>query len=218
MTHDRREFLQTVAIGAAGFTAVSALPLDAQSAVFTRANRKMVVRADDIGMSRFCNIGAFEAIENGVVTAADVMLDSPGTEDALERLKKIPWISIGWHTHMWGACLRSQARAVAHREDRRIRREIQDRSCAGPGRGLRRGAGRGPRSTRQMREDPRQGSRHRRRQGECPVGQGHEPGHGRVRPGRQLHRAAAPQREIRGVPRQVSEAHQRPRRRTGRSW
>lgn len=111
MTHDRREFFRTVAVGAAGFTAISALPLAAQTAVSTRANRKMVVRADDIGMSKFCNIGTFEAIENGVVTAADVMLDSPGTEDALERLNKFPWISIGWHTHMWGAPVSDPKRA-----------------------------------------------------------------------------------------------------------
>jgi len=30
------------------------------------------------------------------------MLDSPGSEDALERLKAFPWISVGWHMHMWG--------------------------------------------------------------------------------------------------------------------
>ena len=65
--------------------------------------RKMVVRADDIGHSPVCNIGTFEAIERGVVTAADVMLDSPGTVDALQRLRKTPWLSIGWHMHMWGA-------------------------------------------------------------------------------------------------------------------
>jgi predicted glycoside hydrolase/deacetylase ChbG (UPF0249 family) len=65
--------------------------------------RKLIVRADDIGMSKVCNLGSFEAIENGVVTSADIMLDSPGTEDALERLKAYPWISVGWHTHMWGA-------------------------------------------------------------------------------------------------------------------
>jgi len=64
--------------------------------------RKMIVRADDIGFTKVCNIGSFEAIENGVVTAADVMLDSPGTEDALERLRAFPWISVGWHMHMWG--------------------------------------------------------------------------------------------------------------------
>ena len=72
----------------------------------------MIVRGDDIGMSKVCNIGSFEAIEKGVVTAADVMLDSPGTEDALERLKALPWISVGWHMHMWGAPV-TDARRVA---------------------------------------------------------------------------------------------------------
>ena len=65
--------------------------------------RKLIIRADDIGQSKVCNIGTFEAIENGVITSADVMLDSPGTEDALERLKAYPWIAVGWHMHMWGA-------------------------------------------------------------------------------------------------------------------
>jgi predicted glycoside hydrolase/deacetylase ChbG (UPF0249 family) len=54
-------------------------------------------------MSKVCNLGTFETIEHGVTTSADVMLDSPGTEDALERLKAYPWISVGWHMHMWGA-------------------------------------------------------------------------------------------------------------------
>ena len=62
----------------------------------------MIVRADDIGMSKVCNLGTFEAIDHGVVTSADVMLDSPGTEDALERLRAYPWLSVGWHMHMWG--------------------------------------------------------------------------------------------------------------------
>lgn len=68
-----------------------------------RSGRKMIFRADDIGFSEVCNIGSFEAIENGVVTVAAVMLDCPGTVDALERLKKLPWISVDWHMHMWGA-------------------------------------------------------------------------------------------------------------------
>ena len=63
---------------------------------------KLVVRADDIGYSNVCNIGSFEAIDHGVVTSADIMLDTPGTVDALERLRNYPWISIGWHTHFWG--------------------------------------------------------------------------------------------------------------------
>ena len=104
MTTDRREFMQTIGAGAAGFGLLAAFPSAAQTPEKGKAgNRKMVVRGDDIGMSKFCNFGSFEAIENGVVTAADVMLDSPGTEDALERLRALPWISVGWHGHMWGA-------------------------------------------------------------------------------------------------------------------
>ncbi|MBU9726200.1 ChbG/HpnK family deacetylase [Diplocloster modestus] len=63
---------------------------------------KLVIRADDIGYSNVCNIGSFEAIDHGVVTSADIMLDTPGTVDALERLRNYPWLSIGWHTHFWG--------------------------------------------------------------------------------------------------------------------
>ena len=65
--------------------------------------RKMIVRADDVGYTIVNNIGAFESIENGVVTSADVMLECPGTIDALERLKDMPWISVGWHPHFWGS-------------------------------------------------------------------------------------------------------------------
>ncbi|MDR1001246.1 MAG: ChbG/HpnK family deacetylase [Clostridiales bacterium] len=65
--------------------------------------KKMFIRCDDIGYSKVFNLGAFEALQNGVGTSADVMLDCPGTEDALCRLKEMPWISVGWHCHFWGA-------------------------------------------------------------------------------------------------------------------
>ena len=85
----------------------------------------MIVRADDVGHSRVCNIGSFEAIDKGVVTSADVMLDSPGTEDALERLRAMTWISVGWHMHMWGApVLDPKQRPLSCREERGVRREI----------------------------------------------------------------------------------------------
>ena len=64
---------------------------------------KLVIRADDVGYTKVHNLGTFETIDNGVVTAADVMLDCPGTEDALEKLRNYPWISVGWHAHFWGA-------------------------------------------------------------------------------------------------------------------
>ena len=95
---DRRAFVQMMAAGAVGLASAPALAAAPES-----RNRKMIVRADDVGQSKICNLGTFEAIEHGVVTAADVMLDSPGTEDALERLGAYPWLSVGWHMHMWGA-------------------------------------------------------------------------------------------------------------------
>lgn len=65
--------------------------------------RKIIVRIDDVGYTTVNNMGAFEVFDRGIGTAADVMLDTPGTEEALERLKAYPWLSIGWHTHFWGS-------------------------------------------------------------------------------------------------------------------
>lgn len=64
---------------------------------------KIITRVDDVGYSDVYNIGTFETIERGLATHADIMLDSPGTEDALIRLRAFPWISMGWHTHFWGS-------------------------------------------------------------------------------------------------------------------
>jgi predicted glycoside hydrolase/deacetylase ChbG (UPF0249 family) len=73
--------------------------------------KKMIVRIDDVGFSDVCNIGSFETIEKGLATSADVMLDSPGTDDALRRLKNFPWISVGWHGHMWGTPVLAPSKA-----------------------------------------------------------------------------------------------------------
>jgi len=65
--------------------------------------KKLIVRIDDVGYTDVCNIGAFETIYNGVATSADLMLDTPGSVDAMKRLKELPWISVGWHAHFWGS-------------------------------------------------------------------------------------------------------------------
>lgn len=66
-------------------------------------SRKMIIRADDVGYTQVNDIGAFESIDQGLVTAADVMLECPGTEAALQMLHDRPWISVGWHDHFWGS-------------------------------------------------------------------------------------------------------------------
>ncbi len=64
---------------------------------------KLIVRADDVGYTKTHNDGTFKAIDNGIVTTVDLMFDTPGTMDALTRMKDYPWISIGWHAHFWGS-------------------------------------------------------------------------------------------------------------------
>lgn len=79
--------------------------------------KRLVYRADDIGYTKTFNDGAFKAIENGIVTSADVMLDTPGSVDALERLRDYPWISVGWHSgHLWGSAV-ADPRLVPHMVD-----------------------------------------------------------------------------------------------------
>jgi predicted glycoside hydrolase/deacetylase ChbG (UPF0249 family) len=109
METNRRKFIQTMGAGAVGLGLAGTLPHVAAQAnqpanqVKKTGGRKMIVQADDVGFSNVCNIGSFKTVEEGVVTAMDVMLADPGTVDALERLKAFPWISVGWHMHMWGA-------------------------------------------------------------------------------------------------------------------
>ncbi len=70
---------------------------------------KVIMRADDVGYTDVCNLGCWKTIDEGVVTSCDVMLDTPGFEDAARFLKDRPWISIGWHTHFWGRPVLSSA-------------------------------------------------------------------------------------------------------------
>jgi len=104
MKSERREFLQMVGAGAIGMELAATAPsASAQNAAKSRSKLKIIFRADDVGYTDVHNIGTFEAIEKGVVTAADIMLECPGTVDALKKLKTMPWISVGWHTHFWGS-------------------------------------------------------------------------------------------------------------------
>lgn len=63
---------------------------------------KLIMRIDDVGYSHIHNLGSFDAIDRGIATSADVMMDCPGTVEALEFLRDRPWISVGWHAHFWG--------------------------------------------------------------------------------------------------------------------
>ncbi len=64
---------------------------------------KLIVRTDDVGYTDVCNIGTFETYDHGYSSHCELMLESPGTVDALERIRNYPWVSTGWHPHFWGA-------------------------------------------------------------------------------------------------------------------
>jgi predicted glycoside hydrolase/deacetylase ChbG (UPF0249 family) len=64
---------------------------------------KLIIRADDFGYTEEFNRGTMKAVDEGIVTTVDLMLDTPGSEDAMLRIKDHPWISVGWHGgHCWG--------------------------------------------------------------------------------------------------------------------
>ncbi len=63
--------------------------------------KRLVYRADDVGYTEAFDLGIYKAFEEGIASSADVMLDSPHTVQALLWLKERPWISVGWHRHLW---------------------------------------------------------------------------------------------------------------------
>lgn len=63
--------------------------------------KRLTVRADDVGYTEVYDLGIYKSIEQGIVTCADVMLDSPHTVEALKWLRERPWITVGWHRHLW---------------------------------------------------------------------------------------------------------------------
>ncbi len=63
---------------------------------------KIIFRCDDVGYTHVHNLGTLKTIEHGFTTHCDCMFDWPDVVEMLEYLRERPWISVGWHTHMWG--------------------------------------------------------------------------------------------------------------------
>ena len=63
--------------------------------------KRLVFRIDDVGYTPAYEMGAFKVFDCGIGSSADVMFDSPNTKEALKLLKDMPWLSIGWHRHLW---------------------------------------------------------------------------------------------------------------------
>ncbi|MGI8420269.1 MAG: carbohydrate deacetylase [Candidatus Levyibacteriota bacterium] len=59
--------------------------------------KKLIINADDFGMSKEVNEGTKEGIRQGIITSVSVMANMPYFDDAIRFLKKHPQISVGLH-------------------------------------------------------------------------------------------------------------------------
>lgn len=58
---------------------------------------KLIVNADDFGISKAINLGIIEGFKNGIVTSTTLMCNMEATGDAVELAKKNPKLGVGIH-------------------------------------------------------------------------------------------------------------------------
>ncbi|MEA2707019.1 MAG: hypothetical protein QOH22_1807 [Gemmatimonadaceae bacterium] len=82
----------------------------------TRSPRRLIVNADDYGISRGVTTGIIEAAERGVVTAASVIVNLPGFHDAAQRAGSRPSLSLGLHLNLTAGKPLTAAPSLTHRK------------------------------------------------------------------------------------------------------
>lgn len=64
--------------------------------------RRLIVNADDFGMSAGVNRGILEAHERGIVTSASLMVDRPAAAEAARAAQAFPALGVGLHFELAG--------------------------------------------------------------------------------------------------------------------
>ena len=59
--------------------------------------KRLVVTADDFGLSRAVNEAVEQAHRDGILTAASLMVSAPDAADAVERARRVPSLRVGLH-------------------------------------------------------------------------------------------------------------------------
>jgi chitin disaccharide deacetylase len=59
--------------------------------------RRLIVNADDLGLTDGVNRGIIDAHTRGVLTSASLMVDAPGAQDAVGLVREHPALSVGLH-------------------------------------------------------------------------------------------------------------------------
>jgi len=63
-------------------------------------NKYLIINADDCGLSSGVNRGIIEAFDAGVVSSTTIMVNLPGFDDAIARLKGHPRLGVGLHFNL----------------------------------------------------------------------------------------------------------------------
>lgn len=63
----------------------------------TRPQRRLILSADDFGMSQEVNEAIEQAHREGILTTASLMVAGPAIEDALRRARRLPHLRLGLH-------------------------------------------------------------------------------------------------------------------------
>jgi predicted glycoside hydrolase/deacetylase ChbG (UPF0249 family) len=75
-------------------------------ASFRRAQRHVIVNADDFGLSEKTNDGILQAHREGIVTSASLMVRQAASADAARRARSFPGLGVGLHVDVGEWCYR----------------------------------------------------------------------------------------------------------------
>lgn len=76
---------------------------DRAEALGRQALKRLIVTADDFGLSLEVNEAVEQAHRDGILTCASLMVTGPAAEDALRRARRLPELGIGLHLALYDA-------------------------------------------------------------------------------------------------------------------
>jgi predicted glycoside hydrolase/deacetylase ChbG (UPF0249 family) len=68
--------------------------------------KRLIVNADDLGLSAGVNAGIVEAHRRGIVTSASLMVRQPAAEEAARLARRLPRLGVGLHIDLWESVFR----------------------------------------------------------------------------------------------------------------
>ena len=63
--------------------------------------KRLIFRVDDVGYTEAYDMGCNIVFDKGIGCSADIMFDAGHVKEEMIKLKYKPWLSFGWHRHLW---------------------------------------------------------------------------------------------------------------------